>query len=429
MAKHTGIFRNTRGKIFPGLHARETETGTILAQNPRQPSKARRSEAQADRRCQMGNMGGFYRLFDRRITSAFEGKGPGQNDYNLFIQCNYAKHPVYLTKQDSKCGGCVLAPYQISRGSLEPIRMNLSQGNVLSTNLSTGTLVIDANTTVAELTMALLQNKGFQVGDQITFFYGEQYVDSEDVPRATMDASRLVLSLTDQTKVWDEVDALGFSTVNGCLGMSTALSNAGATYIHSRDLDGGLTQVSTQRMTVVSDILADYQSEEAFIASANSYGGINTREVYLSPTSTLADLGIAANENQNENQNGGTQQSSGGSGSGSGTQSGGSGSGTQSGGNSGGNSGSSLSQPTISGSTPFAESTTVTITGPAGAELHYTNDGTTPTSASTLYSEPITLTDTATIKAVAVLNGETSAVASRTFTKGSGGGSENPETE
>lgn len=428
MAKHTGIFRNTRGKIFPGLHARETEVGTVLAQNPRQPSKARRSEAQADRRCQMGNMGGFYRLFDRRITNAFEGKGPGQNDYNLFIQCNYTKHPVYLTKQDSKCGGCVLAPYQISRGSLEPIRMNLSQGNVLSTNLSTGAVVIDANTTVAELTIALLQNKGFQVGDQITFFYGEQYVDSEDVPRATMDASRLVLSLTDTTKVWNEVDALGFSTVNGCLGMNTALSNAGATYIHSRDLDGGLTQVSTQRMTVVSDILADYQSEEAFIASANSYGGINTREVYLSPTSTLADLGIAANENQNENQNGGTQQSSGGSGSG--TQSGGgTGSGTQSGGNSGGNSGSSLSQPTISGSTPFAESTTVTITGPAGAELHYTNDGTTPTSASTLYSEPITLTDTATIKAVAVLNGETSAVASRTFTKSSGGGSENPETE
>lgn len=424
MAKHTGIFRNTSGKIFPGLHARETEVGTVLAQNPRQPGKARRSEAQADRRCQMGNMGGFYRLFDRRITNAFEGKAPGQNDYNLFIQCNYAKHPVYLTKQDSKCGGCVLAPYQISRGSLEPIRMNLSQSNVLSTNLSTGAVVINANTTVAELTMALLQNKGFQVGDQITFFYGEQYVDSEDVPRATMDASRLVLSLTDQTKVWDEVDALGFSTVNGCLGMNTALSNAGATYIHSRDLDGGLTQVSTQRMTVVSDILADYQSEEAFIASANSYGGINTREVYLSPTSTLADLSSAV-----ASANGGTQQSSGGSGSG--TQSGGgTGSGTQSGGNTGGNSGSSLSQPTISGSTPFADSTTVTITGPAGAELHYTNDGTTPTSASTLYSEPITLTDTATIKAVAVLNGETSAVASRTFTKSSGGGgSENPETE
>ena len=425
MAKHTGILRETSGQILPVLHSRVTEVGTIIARNPRQPSKARRSEAQADRRCQMGNMGGFYRLFDRRITNAFEGKGPGQNDYNLFIQCNYTKHPVYLTKQESKCGGCVLAPYQISRGSLEPIRMSLSQGGVLSTNLSTGQVVIDANTTVAELTMALLQNKGFQVGDQITFFYGEQYVDSEDVPRATMDASRLVLSLTDQTKVWDEVDALGFNTVNGCLGMNTALSNAGATYIHSRDLDGGLTQVSTQRMVVVSDILAAYQSEEAFIASANSYGGINTREVYLSPTSTLADLGVASAYA------GGTQQSSGGSGSGSGTQSGGSGSGTQSGGNTGGNSGgASVAQPTISGTSPFEETTTVTISGPAGSTIHYTTDGSAPTASSPTYSEPLTLTDTATIKAVAVLNGETSAVASRTFTKSSGGGgSENPETE
>lgn len=310
MAKHNGILRETSGSILPGLHSRVTEVGTIFARNPRQPSKTRRSENQADRRCQVGNMGAMYRLFDRRITNAFEGKAPGQNDYNIFIQCNYAKHPVYLTKQESKCGGCVLAPYQISRGSLEPIRMNLSQDNVLSTNLSMGSMVIDANTTVAELTMALLQNKGFQVGDQITFFYGEQYVDSEEVPRATMEASRLVLSLTDTAKVWDVVSPLGFNTVNGCLGMSTALSNAGATYIHSRDLDGGLTQVSTQRMTVVSDILADYQSEAAFIASANSYGGINTREVYLSPTSTMADLSSAVAAAQQ-----GSEQSSGGSGS------------------------------------------------------------------------------------------------------------------
>lgn len=400
MAKHTGIFRNTRGKIFPGLHARETETGTILAQTPRQPSKARRSEAQADRRCQMGNMGGFYRLFDRRITNVFEGKGPGQNDYNLFIQCNYAKHPVYLTKQDSKCGGCVLAPYQISRGSLEPIRMNLSQSNVLSTNLLTGTLVIDSNTTVAELTMALLQNKGFQVGDQITFFYGEQYVDSEDVPRATMDASRLVLNLGDLAKVWDVVSPKGFSTVNGCLGMNGALQNAAASYIHSRDLDGGLTQVSTQRMVVVRDILATYQSEAAFQASALSYGGINTRDVYLIPTSTLADLG-------GESAYAGGSQGSQTDGSG--------GSGT-------GGSSPTVTAPTIAGSTPFEETTTVTMSGPAGASIHYTTDGTVPTAASATYTEALTLTDTTTVKAIAVSGGVSSPVTTRTFINGTGGG-------
>lgn len=400
MAKHTGIFRNTSGSIFPGLHARETEVGTIIARNPRQPGKTRRSEAQADLRCQLGNLGAAYRLFDHRITNAFEGKAPGQNDYNLFIQCNYSKHPVYLTKQESRCGGCVLAPYQISRGSLEPIRMETGQNGVLGTNLSTGSLTINANTTVADLAMALLQNKGFQVGDQITFFYGEQYLDSEDVPRATMDAWRLVLNLGDQSKVWDVVSPKGFSTVNGCLGMNGALQNAAASYIHSRDLDGGLTQVSTQRMVVVSDILATYQSEAAFQTSASSYGGINTRDVYLSPTSTLADLG-------SESAYAGGSQ---------GSQTGGSGgSGT-------GGSSPTVSAPTIAGSTPFEETTTVTMSGPAGASIHYTTDGTVPTAASTQYTEALTLTDTTTVKAIAVSGVVSSPVTTRTFTKGTGGG-------
>ena len=142
----------------------------------------------------------------------------------------------------------------------------------------------------------------------------------------------------------------------------------------------------------------------------------------------MADLGVASAA-----ANGGTQQSSGGSGSGSGTQSGGSGSGTGSG--SGSTSGGSsetptVAAPTISGTTPFEESTSVTMSGPAGATIRYTTDGSTPTSASTAYTEAITLTDTTTVKAVAVKDGVSSSVTTRTFTKGSGGGgSENPETE
>ena len=70
------------------------------------------------------------------------------------------------------------------------------------------------------------------------------------------------------------------------------------------------------------------------------------------------------------------------------------------------------------------------MSGPSGATIHYTTDGSTPTSASTAYTEALTLSDTTTVKAVAVKDGVTSSVTSRTFTKGSGGGgSENPETE
>lgn len=86
-----------------------------------------------------------------------------------------------------------------------------------------------------------------------------------------------------------------------------------------------------------------------------------------------------------------------------------------------------VAQPTISGTSPFAESTSVTISGPVGATLYYTLDGTNPTTSSQQYSAALTLTDTTTVKAIAVKDGVSSVVASRTFTKGSGG--DETETE
>ena len=80
-----------------------------------------------------------------------------------------------------------------------------------------------------------------------------------------------------------------------------------------------------------------------------------------------------------------------------------------------------LAAPTISGTTPFAETTSVSISGPDGAEIRYTTNGSTPTAESTLYSEAFTLSDTATVKAISIKDGQSSEVASKTFTKSSGG--------
>lgn len=78
--------------------------------------------------------------------------------------------------------------------------------------------------------------------------------------------------------------------------------------------------------------------------------------------------------------------------------------------------------PTISGTTPFEETTEVTISGPAQAAIYYTVDGSTPTSSSTQYSAAFTLSDTTTVKAIAIKDGVSSSIATHTFTKGSGGG-------
>ena len=81
--------------------------------------------------------------------------------------------------------------------------------------------------------------------------------------------------------------------------------------------------------------------------------------------------------------------------------------------------------PTINGETPFSSTTEVTISGPEGAEIRYTTDGSTPTAESTLYSEPFTLSDTTTVKAIAIMGGVSSQVSTKSFTKGSGGGGSN----
>ncbi len=74
----------------------------------------------------------------------------------------------------------------------------------------------------------------------------------------------------------------------------------------------------------------------------------------------------------------------------------------------------------------FTASQSVTLaTATAGAEIRYTTNGSAPTAGSALYTGAISLTDTTTIKAIAVKPGMAdSAVLTVTFTK-SGGGSDN----
>ena len=106
-----------------------------------------------------------------------------------------------------------------------------------------------------------------------------------------------------------------------------------------------------------------------------------------------------------------------------------SGSGSQNGGSSSQNGGSqaqTVMAPQITGTTPFAETTSVSIQAEQGAEIRYTIDGLTPTAESTLYSEAFTLSDSATVKAIAIMGGQTSEMASKTFTKSSG---ETPEND
>lgn len=67
------------------------------------------------------------------------------------------------------------------------------------------------------------------------------------------------------------------------------------------------------------------------------------------------------------------------------------------------------------------EGVAVTISAAAGAKIYYTLDGTNPTEESDLYVAPIALTETTTVKAIAIEEGKSaSAVAEKTYTYRSG---------
>ena len=427
MAKTTDFLSQTSGKLTDQFTTRQTAFGTILARTPKKTANPRRSEKQANMRCQMANMSANFKLFQGKLKLAWENKRTGLSEFNCFVASNYDKNPVYITKSMRVAGACVLAESYISSGSLAPIDLGLTDEGVLVSDLQLGSLQIGAGTTVADLTIAILQNnQDWEDGDQLTWFYGVQRVDSAGTPRATMTAQKVVLDTTNETQLWSVVSELGFKSVQGAqggqvLGMGQALVNAGGVWVHSREKDGSSIKVSSQQMMVVSDVLAQYQTYQAMKASADSYGGINGSVAYLNPGVSFSDLSSAS-------QSGGSSSgSSGGStGNGGSTQNGG-GTGTITGGD-GGNTGGgqqtvTVAAPTISGSTPFEESTSVTMSAESGAEIRYTTDGTAPTaSTGTVYSGAVTLTETTTVKAIAVKDGTSSQVSSKTFTKNSGNG-------
>ena len=318
MAKFSStLIEQASGKLGDNIVMRQTAKGKILCKAPKKASTPRRSEKQAYTRLQMANLLANYRLYSGKLAEAFESKSAGLSDVNMFVSANWGHGPVYLTRQMRIQGACVLADDLFSIGSIEPIGYGLNGAGRLVTNLNLG-IEIGAGTTVAQFSGALMTaNDNWREGDQMTFFVGTQYTDVDGMPRANMRAQKVVLSLDDQTKLWDVVTNEGFSTVDGYLATGMVLSEMGCAWVHSRE-NSGQTKVSTQRLVVVSEVLGQYQTYEAMKAAADSYGGINKSAVYLNPQSSLNETvggsgssgfnGGGSNTEGTDGENGGTTE-------------------------------------------------------------------------------------------------------------------------
>ena len=284
MAKIFGVNTKISGKVGQLLY-RQTRTGTVISELPVKPAIPRRSARQMDRRTQWGNLAAIYKQFDSMLRRGYENLPPQMSVFNAFIQANIDVVKVYITKTIRLNGGAILAPYQITRGSLPSISMAKNASNILVSGIRLGSLAIDANTTIGQFSQAVIDNNdSFDEGDQLTFFHGIQSIDTVTrTPRATIKGYKVVLSTAEDTKLWDVVDRIGFSVTDNCLATSQQITNGAAVWVHSRETADGALKVSTQLFFVENSALATYQGRTAFTAAANSYGGINSAAVYLQP--------------------------------------------------------------------------------------------------------------------------------------------------
>jgi len=283
MAKFTGVLRKMTGSLGD-LTFRDLNGQTVVSEKVVKVSNPRTAK-QMRRRAQWLNVMAFGQLINEFNHPAFESKPRTMSDINAFVQANIGVVPVYITKGEKLQGGCVVAGYQVTRGSLPAINHGQGTGDVVITDISLGSLSITASTTLKAFSSAVIgNNNGYQNGDQISCYIFTQTVNSAtQVPYVTMQAIEVTLDINDEdTALRDLVGTEAFSVVDNKLGAGQTV-NGGIVYVHSRKNASGKTLVSTQNVVVSNNILSNYQSAAQAEVSMESLGYEMKAEPFLTP--------------------------------------------------------------------------------------------------------------------------------------------------
>ena len=281
MAILKGIFRKQTGSIGD-MTLRVVNGQTVTSEKvTRNTSK---TFAQMVRRVQWANVVNLYRAFEGTLHPSFESRPRSWSDFNAFMSANIGQFGVYLTASEASQGGCLVAPYQITRGSLPSVGMGTTEAGVITSDIKVGALDITDETTLAAFSAAVrANNSGWEYGDQLSAYVALQKVNTiTQVPYVEVHAYEITLAEDDETLVLDLIDndPTCFAVVDQKLCLNAPI-NGGACYVHSRK-DGQKTRVSTQRFTATNDLLDAYTTEAKRTEAIISYGG-KTSTAFLTP--------------------------------------------------------------------------------------------------------------------------------------------------
>ena len=213
------------------------------------------------------------------MPKAFENKKATQSDYNKFMSLNAANSRIYLTKEQARQGACVLDSYRVSDGTLQPVDVFPSAQNWVTNLYLTGLDKLDATTTVAAFSTALLaSNAGLRSGDQLSFIRITQlFNNTTDIPYIQVRAYELIINEQGPGLVKDfwpiELLALGKVQDTPALMVKNNSKQGGFALIVSRT-QGGRVLVNPSQITQVNmtDVINQYSSSAALQAAIDSYG-------------------------------------------------------------------------------------------------------------------------------------------------------------
>lgn len=280
----TGINTKMRGSV--GQYTFKRLNGqTVVSEKVDKKSIPVRTPAQMRQRMAWDNIIAIWRSFTGNMRPSFESKPRTRSDYNEFMSANIAGNRTFLTKDIALQGGAVVAPYQVTRGSMPTIDVGFGNDQIPYSDIQMGGTTIGASTTLRSFSQAIIENNpDWMNGDQLSIFVLRQSATNEGVPLVTTESKEITLDAANEgTLLGDLVGANFLAVIDSKLGLGGTV-NGGVAFVHSRKTVGK-TRVSTQRIVVNNPIMTQYQSETAYENAVTSYGGFN-QEYFLTPNNT-----------------------------------------------------------------------------------------------------------------------------------------------
>ena len=269
MSKHNMLLGYARGKVGSLVFSRLKGQQITKAYNPRPANP--KSLQQQTQRTRIGALVNFFRSAMALLDHSFCDRPISWSSYNAFISANLSGSFAWLTRSMIDNGGAVVCPYRISKGGMPPIQVTGTGDNSV-TNIALGSLsAIDANTSVAALSQAMVENNpNILMGDQLSYVSFIQSTLVDGTPQVRTILYEMTLDGADTRKVRDLLPAQATTVQNACLAHGSHVADGGFAWILSRRTNGRLdcsTQSIILNSTTLYNTLSSVVAEEAAVQS------------------------------------------------------------------------------------------------------------------------------------------------------------------